>query len=1388
MGESLTVGQHGARWPQWLMVAPVRRCLLFLLLAAVLHATGAPAADALRLRTLSIAQGLSQVSAAAVLQDRNGFIWIATQDGLNRFDGYEFRVFRHIVGDSSSISDNYVISLAEDSAGGIWVGTQNGLNRFDPQLMRFERFAAGSSAGALRDNVVLALHAGTQAAVFVSTRRGGIARFDALSRRFETPPGLPSFTDRQKLLHVHDDGRLIFASDGELWALDPGKAAQRLLTSRPTEGSILVGVPRPGGGYAIGSATAGVLLIDPQGRVQQQLRMDKTPAALPDDAVRALQFDRSGRLWIGTAQGLARLEQDGSVRIWRHETSDPNGLPGDRVAALYSDRSGLLWIGTWTAGVALFDAGSEQIRVVQRTTGLPSNAVTALSPSDGGRLWVGMIDRGGVAELAADGSVIRQFNTQSAPHPLAADDVTALLHEPRGLWVGYRRGGLDLLLGDGGIRRFPVGDDGLPASTVQALSLDGNGSLWIGLLGAGVYSLCADCSQPQAWPIANGLPRPAINAIVQTRDGLMWFAVRRGGVFWFDPRSSKSGSLTAGGALALPHESVTSVLEDAQGLLWLGSQGGGLSAITRDANGLPTQIKTYSEAQGLVSSMVSAILNGGNRELWISTSRGVCRFFVEKDEFECFDDRDPALAADFFVGAAARDNSGTLHFGSSQGLLSIPSPQDLRLERRDVPLLLTELRIDNRPVKPGVDAPITQAIEFVERLRLRHDQDLFSIEFAALDPRRASALHYRYRLQGRDAQWIATDEKRRIATYTGLPAGQYVFEVQALDRGAIVGQRSVPIDVLAAPWMGLWARLAYALLLVTLLALIGWRYRRRLVEREQSQDALAQSEALLKYALWGSRAELWDADLRLDKLLRRNRLEHMQVTRSASAASLQAYTPFVHADDRARFREALIACVKGDNDLFECSYRSPDIDGQWRWLLSRGRVFSRDAQGRALRMVGTTFDITELRTNEEALRSSEDRLNLALWGSGDEMWDVDLSSGRMRRENALSATALTAEVQFPKLIDYLQYIHPSDQTRVRDALVAHLKGEVDHYECSYRTRALQGGWLWILSKGRVLLRDPQGKAQRMVGTNRDISKLKQVEEDLRFLNEELEVRVQRRTAALEKANVHLKQTLDQLTRAQRQLVESEKLAALGGLVAGVAHEINTPLGVGVTAASHLQLESQRLVRVVREGKMTRADLEQFLDQAQQSSDLVLRNLERASQLVRSFKQVAVDQSSEQRRSFILCEYLDEILLSLHPRIKKSRVQVEIKCDAGITMDTYPGAFYQVIVNLVMNALVHAFADEDHGQINIECALDGDDVLVDFRDNGKGMSESVKNRVFEPFFTTKRGSGGSGLGLHIVYNLITLVLRGQVSCNSELDKGTHFRLLLPRVAPGAGETA
>jgi len=263
------------------------------------------------------------------------------------------------------------------------------------------------------------------------------------------------------------------------------------------------------------------------------------------------------------------------------------------------------------------------------------------------------------------------------------------------------------------------------------------------------------------------------------------------------------------------------------------------------------------------------------------------------------------------------------------------------------------------------------------------------------------------------------------------------------------------------------------------------------------------------------------------------------------------------------------------------------------------------------------------------------------------------------------------------------------------------------------------------------------------------------------------------------AEQKLTTTLEQLQETQAELVEAEKMASLGGLVAGVAHEINTPIGVGVTASSHLKEKTDHLAKLMESGLMKKSDLQSFLKTAQQSTAIVSANLHRASDLIRSFKQVAVDQSSEEARTINLLGYIDEVLVSLAPKFKHTKYHVEMEGDNDIEFNSYPGAISQIVTNLLMNSIIHAFDEGAKGKINIHASKENGVIKLKYSDDGKGMPEEVRRKVFEPFFTTNRGSGGSGLGMHILFNLITQKLKGTISCESAPGHGTSFHISIPQ---------
>jgi signal transduction histidine kinase len=259
-------------------------------------------------------------------------------------------------------------------------------------------------------------------------------------------------------------------------------------------------------------------------------------------------------------------------------------------------------------------------------------------------------------------------------------------------------------------------------------------------------------------------------------------------------------------------------------------------------------------------------------------------------------------------------------------------------------------------------------------------------------------------------------------------------------------------------------------------------------------------------------------------------------------------------------------------------------------------------------------------------------------------------------------------------------------------------------------------------------------------------------------------------------NEHLMQTLEELERTQEQLVESKKMASLGNLVAGVAHEINTPVGIGITAVTSLIRKTEEFVSDYNADQISVDDLEDYLQKSYEISELMLRNLQRTANLIQSFKQVSVDQSTEQKRRFNLKNYLNDVIATLEPKLKHKKIAFDIQCDDDLEIESYPGDFAQIFTNLILNSLNHGFADKDSGEIRIGIQQKSENsrITLTYEDNGNGIPDDILPKIFDPFFTTNK-QGGTGLGMHIVYNLITQKLNGEISCQSEEGRGVSFEI-------------
>ena len=298
---------------------------------------------------------------------------------------------------------------------------------------------------------------------------------------------------------------------------------------------------------------------------------------------------------------------------------------------------------------------------------------------------------------------------------------------------------------------------------------------------------------------------------------------------------------------------------------------------------------------------------------------------------------------------------------------------------------------------------------------------------------------------------------------------------------------------------------------------------------------------------------------------------------------------------------------------------------------------------------------------------------------------------------------------------------------------------------------------------RIMLNLEQQKDELLINQR----ELRQENENRQFIEDELR-----------KRNTELATSMETIQMAKDQLVESEKMASLGGLVAGIAHDVNTPLGVSVTATSFLHDRVKKLKTAYNDKKLTGNTMTSFLSEAEQTITLLTNNLNRASDLISSFKQVAVDQTSEAEREINVSEYLTEVVQSLAPNFKKTQHTIDIHCPDDLSIKCAPGVLAQILTNMIMNSLIHGFEDKPKGEIKLDISEQGNNLIINYCDNGRGLDEATLNCHFDAFFTTRRGKGGSGLGTHIMYNLVTQTLGGNIEAFSQPDKGLQYKITIP----------
>jgi len=832
---------------------------MLLLACASLPVQGAPP---MQFTHLTAEDGLSQGGVMAMLEDSQGFLWLGTEDGLDRYDGYDVRHYVHDRMRSSSLPDNWVSTLAQDRTGTLWIGTiGGGVVGRNPNTGALERLAAagGESAVAANEQVRL-LFIDRDGRLCVATRDHGLVIVDlahGASRRFRSDASDPTTLSSDSVLAITQDAR------GNIWlgtqaGLDRLDLATSRVERQPLRQWLPGGAPPDLQVTALLTDNRGELWVGTNGGLVRMSGAGHVTAyrsragdshALPSDRVQALLMDRSQRLWIGTADGLALYQgQSDDFATYRHDPADPSSLPDDSVISLYEDSSGL-WVGTKTGGAAHWNSRSWSFGHHPRDSAGPIGDAnpSAFATDADGTVWIATFGGGLSAINTRSGSVTHYRHRDGDSASLPDDRVMSLLvdHENT-VWAGTMGGGLARL--DRRTGRFqvynydPSDPTSLPASGIMSLLEDSRGRLWVGTFGGGLARFERSTDHFTRYASDPGNPSTLSSgratALAEDKTGQIWVGTDGGGLCLLNPSNGRVTRFghDAQGTRGLSADTVFAIRVDGRGRVWVGTRGGGLDEVLGSAL-TPERIRfrNYSEAQGLPNSTIYGIEVDANARLWLSTNRGLARFDPATGEVRKFGRLHGLQADEFNFGAHYRSREGELFFGGPGGYNAF-FPDRLEFNERPPPVVLTAFLKFNEPARLGV------VPERISHLDLGYRDSVVTFEFAALDFTSPAHNHYRYKLEGFDQEWVDGGSKRSV-TYTNLGGGHYTFRVRAANSDGIWNNAGLAIAVSVEPplWATPWARAAYVFAFGLLIFAV-WQSQQRKLRREARYAQRLQRE------------------------------------------------------------------------------------------------------------------------------------------------------------------------------------------------------------------------------------------------------------------------------------------------------------------------------------------------------------------------------------------------------------------------------------------------------------------------------------------------------------------------------------------------------------------
>ncbi|MBL4682656.1 MAG: response regulator [Pseudomonadales bacterium] len=776
-----------------------------------------------RFQHLSKLDGLSQSYVYTIEQDPKGYMWFGTQEGLNRYDGYEFKTFYHDPEDQSSLPNNTIRSLLIDDTGTLWIGTDGGLAQYHPDTESFTNFAHQADIDtSLSTNRIRILFEDSKSRLWIGTDGAGLNLLDKETQLFDRNPTALNNILNHRIWAIHEssDGLIWIGTENGLVNIQLDTLTTTVFTHDELDLDSLSGnhvraiLEDNTGSLWVGTHNSGLNRYDANSEKFVRFQAQGNDGSISGNRITSIFQSASGKLWIATLNGL---------NIWKPKTQSFERVLENRneIMSIYQDRGNLIWIGSYQ-GLSRWNPANEVMLHYEVADGLSDNTITSFAEDAAGKIWIGTFGGGLNLYDPETASFEQIIQHPKEPNSVPEDRVMALEFGKKDtLWIATRSNGLTKLEIVDSDKRFTTYKhddniaDSLSANGVTSILYDSNADLWVGTYGGGLNKFDSKQTTFKHFKLnpneLNSLSSDRILALYQCSDDLIWIGTDGGGLNSLDPKTEaiKLYKHNSDDSLSLPSDSITMITEDVNGNLWIGTQGAGL-ALWRASdrrNGL-YRTKIYSAQHGLPGNTIYGGEWDSQGDLWLSTGNGLTKFNIEREEFTTFGVVDGLQHTEFNHAASLRTSTGRLYFGGINGFNSF-HPDQIKLNAHAPPSVITRVS--------KLNIPLSIAEIKDNHFTLGYADYVVAFNYAGLDFTAPDKNTFKYKLDGLDNDWIFAGQTH-MATYTNLSPGEYQFKVKAANNKGLwsVEEATINFTVLAAPWFTWWAYTGYFLISITL--------------------------------------------------------------------------------------------------------------------------------------------------------------------------------------------------------------------------------------------------------------------------------------------------------------------------------------------------------------------------------------------------------------------------------------------------------------------------------------------------------------------------------------------------------------------------------------------